>query len=189
MVQLPGRQLYRVPTLRSARYDGARPERQPAGAGRLGRRRPLCRPGFRRHARHAGRDGARALNPPKVPAASFELRNDTAKYSHENPASPVYQRIKPGVPVQVQARWGATRLYRSPGLYRAQLAYRGVAVWNFATSRIDETRQTTQLGQQRLAVSTLGASSTLVGRAVSVPLQASINTAYVVGLLLAWSGT
>jgi hypothetical protein len=136
----------------------------------------------------AGRDGARALNPPKVPAASFELRNDTARYSHENPASPVYQRIKPGVPVQVQARWGAVRLYRSAGLYRAQLAYRGVAVWAFATSRIDETRQTTQLGQQRLAVSTLGASSTLVGRAVSIPLQTSINTAYVIGLLLDAAG-
>lgn len=136
----------------------------------------------------AGRDGARALSPPKVPSASFELRNDHGRYSNERAASPVYQRVRPGTPVLISASYGAARAYRSATAYRTGVAYRGMAQWTLARTRIDQTTQTATLGSQRVAVSTLGASSTLVGTSVTVPLQTAIRTDQAVTLILDAAG-
>lgn len=135
-----------------------------------------------------GRDGARALSPPKVPSASFELRNDHGRYSNERGASPVYQLVRPGVPVRMSASYGGTRFYRAGVRYRADLPYRGRAVWPLAMTRIDETTQDATLGQQRVRVSTLGLSSTLVGRSVTVPLQTGKRTDEIVRLILDAAG-
>ena len=43
-----------------------------------------------------GRDGTRALAPPKISATDFELHNEDRTYSQESPASPVYQRVLTG---------------------------------------------------------------------------------------------
>jgi hypothetical protein len=136
----------------------------------------------------AGRDGARALSPPKVPSASFELRNDHGRYSNERAASPVYQLVRPGTPVLISASYGAERRYRSATAYRSAVPYRGVGQWTLARTRIDQTTQTATLGSQRVAVATLGASSTLVGRSVTVPIQTAIRTDQAVSLILDAAG-
>jgi hypothetical protein len=135
-----------------------------------------------------GRDGARALSPPKVPSASFELRNDHGRYSNERGASPVYQLVRPGTPVVMSASYGTPRLYRSAALYRSAVAYRGVAAWTLARTRIDAANQSAELGSQRVRVSTLGATSTLVGTAVTVPLQTAIRTDQAVTMILDAAG-
>jgi hypothetical protein len=136
----------------------------------------------------AGRDGARALSPPKVPSASFELRNDHGKYSNERAASPVYQLVRPGTPVLISAAYGAERRYRSATAYRAGVPYRGLAAWTLARTRIDQTTQTATLGSQRVAVATLGASSTLVGTSVTVAVQTAIRTDQAVTMILDAAG-
>jgi hypothetical protein len=135
-----------------------------------------------------GRDGSRALSPPKVPAASFELRNDHGRYSNENGASPVYQLVRPGTPVRISATFGTPRLYRSPIAYRAPVPYRGIAFWMLGRTRIDQTTQETALGSQRVAVDTLGESSTLVGMSVTVPLQTAIRTDQAITMILDAAG-
>lgn len=135
-----------------------------------------------------GRDGSRALSPPKVPSASFELRNDHGRYSNERGASPVYQLVRPGTPVVMAAAYGTARPYRSATPYRAAVAYRGIATWTLARTRIDATTQDATLGAQRVRVATLGATSTLVGRSVTVPLQAAIRTDQAVTMILDAAG-
>lgn len=135
-----------------------------------------------------GRDGGRSLNPPKVPALDFELRNDTARYSNEKPTSPVYQLVTPGTPVRVSATYGAVDRYRAHTPYTEDDPYRGVAYWPLATTRIDEVRQSTPWGAQRVSVSALGTSSVLVGRQVTVPLQTNIRTDQAVTLVLDAAG-
>jgi len=136
-----------------------------------------------------GRDGARALSPPKVPSASFELRNDHGRYSNERGSAPTYQLVRPGTTVVISATYGTTRLYRADGLYRGEsVPYRGIAYWPLARTRIDQASQDATLGAQRVRVATLGASSTLVGRSVTVPLQTSIRTDQAVTLILDAAG-
>ena len=135
-----------------------------------------------------GRDGSRALSPPKVPAATFELRNDHGRYSNERGSSPVYQLVRPGVPVRMSATYGEARLYRAPGLYRAEVPYRGVAYWMLGQTRIDQASQNATLGSQRVRVSTLGESSKLVGTSVTVPLQTAIRTDQAVTMILDAAG-
>lgn len=135
-----------------------------------------------------GRDGSRALNPPKVPSVAFTLRNDHRRYSNEWAGSPVYQFVRPGAPVAISATYGTVRLYRAAVAYSAQALYRGAALWTMARARIDETHQDTAIGQQRLSVSALGASSTLVGKAVTIALQTAIRTDQAVALVLDAAG-
>ena len=135
-----------------------------------------------------GRDGGRALNPPKVPAVDFSLRNDHGRYSQESPTSPVYQLVTPGTPVRVTADFGAARLYRSATAYRAHVPYRGLTTWTIASARIDEVTQSTPWGQQRVAVAALGSTSTLVGRQVTVPLKTNIRTDEAVAFVLDAAG-
>jgi hypothetical protein len=135
-----------------------------------------------------GRDGARTMNPPKVPSASFTLRNDTARYSHESSSSPVYQLVTPGTPVRVSASYGAVDRYTATGLYTAEDTYDGVGTWRLATTRIDEISQDAALGQQRVAVNTLGLSSTLVGRVITVPIATDRRTDECIALVLDAAG-
>lgn len=136
----------------------------------------------------AGRDGERSLNPPKVPALDFELRNDTTRYSHENPNSPVYQLVTPGTPVRVTLAYGAVDRYTAHSAYSEHDPYDGRAVAALATTRIDDVEQATAWGEQRVKLKTLGRSSTLVGRAVTIALQQNIRTDQAVTLVLNAAG-
>ena len=136
----------------------------------------------------SGRDGARSLNPPKVPSADFTLRNDTARYSQENPISPVYQRVTPGTPVQVSATYGAVDRYTAAGPYDADDTYDGIGTWQLATTRIDAISQDATLGSQLVAIETLGTSSLLVGRIITVPLATDVRTDQAVALVLDAAG-
>lgn len=131
-----------------------------------------------------GRDGGRSLNPPKVPAVEFELRNDHSRYSDQNPRSPVYQLVTPGTPIRVTAFVGAQDLYRGDGHYRADDAYRGKVAWDMISPRLDEVTQTTEWGNQRVRISGLGATSTLVGRTITIPLQENVRTDQAIHLVL-----
>src|SRR6187551_1397669 len=90
-----------------------------------------------------GRDGSRALAPPKVNAIDFELHNQERTYSQEYSGSPIYQRVLAGRPVRVSALLDESTEYREADLYRAHDYYRGRATYRLATGRIDDISQTT----------------------------------------------
>lgn len=50
-----------------------------------------------------GRDQGRALSPPRIGEAAWELNNDSQDYSPENTASPLYGLVKPARPVKIEA--------------------------------------------------------------------------------------
>jgi hypothetical protein len=88
----------------------------------------------------------------------------------------------------MSATYGTPRLYRSAVRYRGDVLYRSVASWTLATTRLDAATQDATFGSQRVSVSTLGLSSTLVGRSVTVPLQTAIRTDQAVSLILDAAG-
>ena len=138
-----------------------------------------------------GRDASLALNPPKVPALDFELANATGKYSNESAASPLYQTIRPGAPVNVATDFGPQQQYRTHTLYRDHTYYRGRGRWQIASTRISSIRQQAVRGttdQQRLAIQSLGASGAMLAKPINVPLSPNIRTDQAVGLVLDAAG-
>lgn len=131
-----------------------------------------------------GRDGLRAINPPMVPAADFELYNDDGTYSQHRADSPLYQQILAGRPVRVSASFGEERLYRSHTTYRAHVAYRGVGLHRVIYGRIEDISQTTEIGNRRVRMSALGEIGEFVDRQVSTPLLQSVRTDEAVAALL-----
>lgn len=135
-----------------------------------------------------GREGARALLPPRVPSLAYELRNEDARYSPQHPGSAVYQLLIPGRPTRVVALHGDVRDYDSDVEYDADVYYDGQISKQLASGAIDDIRQTTELGQRRVALDCLGTSSILVGQKVTVALQANIRTDQAISLLLDAAG-
>ena len=131
-----------------------------------------------------GREGARALMPPKVPSHSVVLHNEDGAYSQENPASPVYQLLIPGRPSRVTVLHGERRQYRSHTQYRAHVPYRGQAPYTVATGAVDDLRQTTEPGRQRAEIDSLGTMAMLVRQQVTVAVQTNIRTDQAIGLVL-----
>src|SRR5262245_33750462 len=118
-----------------------------------------------------GKDGARALSPPKVSACDFQLRNDTGTYSQEHGGSPVYQRVIPGKPVRVEFEHGTSIGYGAHVLYDDPVYYDGVGTFPLARTAIDDISQETTLGAQRVTMRTLGIETLLVGTTVTVGLM------------------
>jgi hypothetical protein len=131
-----------------------------------------------------GRDGARSLAPPRISAGSFELLNHTGKYSQHRADSPVYQRVLPGRPVSYSGVYGTTDAYDVPLPYDAPDPYDGRASWGLGRHVIDAIAQTTDWGQRRVQVSTLGAEIVLKDAVISVPLQTNLRTDQCVTLIL-----
>lgn len=123
-----------------------------------------------------GRDGTRALAPPKISATDFELHNEDRTYSQESPASPVYQRVLTGRPVRVSALHGEDVEYRADRLYRADGYYRGRTTYRLATGRIDDISQTTALGAQRVRLANLAAAEMLIDKRISCGLRENFRT-------------
>jgi hypothetical protein len=115
-----------------------------------------------------GKDGARQLSPPKVSSADLVLRNDTATYSQEHSASPVYQRVVPGRPVRIEMQNGVTDAYDTATPYDEADYYDGSGTWALARTAIDDIAQQTAIGQQTVTLRTLGIETLLVGTTVSV---------------------
>jgi len=126
--------------------------------------------------------------PPKVPSWGVELHNESAAYSPENAASPVYQLLIPGRPTRLTVLHGEERAYRADELYRADLPYRGLASYTLASGAVDDIHQTTTLGAQRVGIDSLGTMSMLVGQNVTVAVQTSIRTDQAISLLLDAAG-
>jgi hypothetical protein len=123
-----------------------------------------------------GRDGTRALSPPKVNAFDFELHNEGRAYSQENPGSPIYQRVLTNRPVRISALHGDGVLYRADALYRADGYYRGQGVYRLATGTIDDVAQTTAIGAQRVRLSNLAAADMLIDKKITIGLRTNIRT-------------
>lgn len=135
-----------------------------------------------------GRDGTRALAPPKVNAVDFELHNEDRTYSQEYSGSPIYQRVLAGRPVRVSAVHGEATEYREADLYRAHDPYRGQATYRLASGRIDDIAQTTTLGAQRVRLSNLAAADVLIDKKVTIDLHENIRTDEAFVLLLDAAG-
>lgn len=131
-----------------------------------------------------GRDQARSLAPPMVPAADFALLNDDRTYSQENPASPVYQLVVPGRAVSIAATHGTRRTYRSHTGYRETVPYRGRAPYPLLRGLVDTIDQDATLGQRRVSFACLGLMGALRGRKVTIPVQHDIRTDQALGILL-----
>lgn len=135
-----------------------------------------------------GREGARALMPPRAPSHEFALHNENGTYSPQNPASAVYQLLIPGRPNRVTAYHGERRSWRSHFLWRGHGPWRGRAHYTLASGAVDDINQTTQLGSQRVNLDSLGTLSMLVGQNVTVPVQTSVRTDQAIELLLDEAG-
>lgn len=131
-----------------------------------------------------GLDTAQTYSPPMVPAADFELLNESARYSPENPSSPIYQLIAPGKEVHITGVWGERRTYRNSAEYRSEIPYRGVVTQRLASGLISEIEMTTRIGDRRVRIGVIGLSSRLRGRTVSVAIQTNIRTDQALALVL-----
>ena len=136
----------------------------------------------------AGLDGLRALSPPKIVALDFELFNHDGTYSQNRPGSPVYQRVLPGRPINVQMSYGDRRAYRADAAYRADHGYRGTIPYTMARTHIDDIAQTTTYGEQRVRIGSLGLESTLNNTTVSVALTQNIRVDQAIALVLDAAG-
>lgn len=135
-----------------------------------------------------GREGARALNPPKAPYWGMELHNEDGRYSQENAGGVAYQVLIPGRPTRVTALHGERRAYRSHTLYRDHVPYRGRAPYTIASGGIEDIGQTTEFGRQRVRIESRGTMAVLVHQAVTVAVQANVRTDQAIGLLLDAAG-
>lgn len=115
-----------------------------------------------------GKDGARALDPPKVHTAGFDLSNTDGTYSQERPDSPVYQLVIPGRPVKVQIGHGTADAYDTATDYDEDDYYDGIGTYDLARTAIDDISQTAALGDERVRIDTLGIESLLVASTVTV---------------------
>ena len=135
-----------------------------------------------------GKDGARSLSPPKIPASSFELYNEDGRYSQERADSPVYQRVLTGRPLRISALHGTESAYTEDDDYRADDYYDGEGTWRLASGYIDDLAQRTSIGDQRVGIDALGTLGKLITQPVSVAVHASIRTDEAITLLLDAAG-
>ena len=135
-----------------------------------------------------GREGARALLPPRVPTLEYELHNEQGQYSQENAGSPVYQQLITGRPTRVTVLHGDERNYDSDANYDDDVYYDGAASRVIASGAVDDIRQSTEFGRQRVGLDNLGTMSMLVGQRVTVAVQTNIRTDQAIGLLLDAAG-
>lgn len=135
-----------------------------------------------------GREGARALNPPKVPTLSYELHNEDGRYSQENAGGVAYQLLLPGRPTRVTALHGEEGDYDEDADYDEPLYYDGQVSRVIASGAIDDIGQTTDWGNQRVRLDSLGTMGILVHQAVTVAVQVAVRTDQAIGLLLDAAG-
>lgn len=135
-----------------------------------------------------GREGARALGPPRIPSYSYALHNDDARYSPQNPGSLVYQLLFPGRPNRITLALGTARPWRSPTTWRNGGLWRGRRQFSVASGAVDDITQTTDFGNKRVGLTHLGTMSMLIGQNVTVGVQANIRTDQAIGLVLDAAG-
>lgn len=135
-----------------------------------------------------GREGARALMPPKVPSLDYELHNDDGAFSAENADSPVYQLLIPGRPTRVIVQHGERLTWRGHQLWGGHQPWRGRARYQIAAAAVDGINQHVEQGNQRVGLDCLGTMSMLIGQNVTVAVQTNIRTDEAIGLLLDAAG-
>jgi hypothetical protein len=123
--------------------------------------RVRSKPGYRTS---RGRDQIRALAPPAVGAASFDLDNRSRDYSTENGSSPLVGKLVPGHRVRIQANDGTLR-----------------GVWRGFNADFPQHPQRTE---KSVSVPCLGPLSFLQGKRPSTQLYANIRTDQALGFLL-----
>jgi hypothetical protein len=111
-----------------------------------------------------GRDQIRALAPPAVGAASFDLDNRSRDYSTENAGSPLVGKLIPGHRVRIQANDGTLR-----------------NVWRGFNADFPQHPQRTE---KSVSVPCLGPLSFLQGKRPSTQLYTNVRTDQALGVLL-----
>lgn len=137
-----------------------------------------------------GRDQARSLAPPMVPAETGELNNQGQEFSAEFPGSPIYGLLLPGRAVEDRATFGTDVPYESDNLYDEDLTpYNGTlpAVTLF-TGVIDDIVQHPNPNERRVGISCLGSIVKLRGVRVTTILYENITTGTALGHLLDAAG-
>lgn len=114
------------------------------------------------------RAGYLQLSPMKAADGSFALRNEDGFYSQDRADSAIYQRVTPGKPVQYQAGHGEAREYRSHTTYRDHVYYRGRGVWPLGRHLLLDIDPTSEMGNQRVKVDTVGYENLLTKAQVTV---------------------
>lgn len=135
-----------------------------------------------------GRDAARSFAPPMVSAARLAVDNNDRTYSPEFAGSPLYQSLRPGRPVRIQASSGTADAYRAPTAYRETDPYRGTTVYPLFVGALDTIEQRPNWGDRSVAMTFLGSAATLLRKVIAVPVYQSITTGQAVGLALDAAG-
>lgn len=136
-----------------------------------------------------GLDSARSLAPPKIGTSAADLRNTDQRYSAESPASPIYQLMLPGRPVEHRATDGVEVAYESDDEYDSDLYYDGRAQRTVHTGVLDDMPQHPERTSRRVGLTTLGTLTRLRGRRrngrkVSTALYESVSTGTALGHIL-----
>lgn len=136
-----------------------------------------------------GLDSARSLAPPKIGTAATELRNTDQRYSAESPASPIYQQMLPGRPLEHRATAGAEVNYDSDDDYDSDLYYDGRGQFTVHTGVLDDMPQHPERSARRVGLNSLASLTKLRGRRtggrrISTELYESITTGAAIGHIL-----
>jgi len=144
--------------------------------------RMLAEPGLRIA---LGRDTARPLSPPMVPAADGALINKDRLLSPENSNSPLYQLVMPGRPMRVEERVGETILYNANVAYNAPVLYNGTADVVLFEGTLDDITHQPDIGVVRTDVRGLGSLQRLLSKkTVKTTLYENIDTAAAMTVIL-----
>ncbi len=115
-----------------------------------------------------GRDGRQQLTPPRIQSGGFQLINERGQFSPARAGSAYYQQLLPGRPVQFTVGQGTRTLYRSHLLYRSHRPYRGRGLWYRGRHVVDDISLTTEIGNRRVSITTLGYETVMTRAPVTV---------------------
>jgi len=137
-----------------------------------------------------GLDSARAFSPPRIGRARNQLLNNDKIFSAESPASPVYQLMLPGRPVEHRVTIGLAVDYDSEDwYYDDNILYDGADQQTVFTGIVEDMPQHPEQVIRRVTLSAVGTLAKLrgrrrEGRKISTALYTSVSTGTCVGYIL-----
>lgn len=135
-----------------------------------------------------GRQDALTLSPPKVADGGVDLHNESGAYSQERADSPVYQRVLPARPVLYQTGFGVVDDYDTDDAYDDDDPYDGYGTFPLGRHLIQEIAQQTDIGDQRVKLTTLGYEVVLTRAMVTVGVMTSPRVDECISALLDAAG-
>lgn len=147
----------------------------------------LCPPGV---VAIYGRDQLRSLSPPAVPKATATLDNERGTYSNIYPGSPLYRRVKRGVPFVVEADYGLDVPFSDPSVpfNSTDILMGGRFRKRFFAGTIDDIPESGSMGSFVAEVTALGNSRALNVEIETTQLYENIRTDVAAGIVLDLAG-